>query len=171
MGRVLHEEGKIIVAQNLSFPEMHALMGNARFCFVPKGKSAWSLRFFEALFANCIPVVLSDHWELPFEAFLDLPSFVIKWPMHDVGTRLLDRLGELSDETVEGYMAAARAQRCWYVYPPLLHEVHAGGGGGGVGGAATDLLRKICPKLEKQNAFIGIMRLLERKRRVSWTGG
>merc|ERR1712048_886994 len=113
--RVLHEEGKIIVAQNLSFSEMHVLMGNARFCFVPKGKSAWSLRFFEALFANCVPVVLSDHWELPFEAFLDVPSFVIKWPMGDVGHRLLETLQEQPDDVVQKYIDMSRKLRCWYV--------------------------------------------------------
>ena len=36
--RRLKEKGKIFVAQNLSFPEMHAVMGSAKFCFVPKGR-------------------------------------------------------------------------------------------------------------------------------------
>merc|ERR1712113_1365783 len=86
--RRLYNEGKIFVGQNLSIPEMHATMGNARYCFVPKGKSAWSLRFYEALFANCVPVVLSDNWELPFEDFLDVSSFTIKWPMGKIGDQM-----------------------------------------------------------------------------------
>lgn len=159
--RRLHAEGKIFVAQNLTFPEMHAAMGNARFCFVPKGKSAWSLRFYEALFANCVPVVLSDYWELPFEAFLDVPSFVIKWPMTDVGDRLLDTLRQQPDDVVERYMESIRQNRCWYVYPSLLHEVHLD--------SATDDMLKICPELATQNAYTGIIRLLERKTRVSRT--
>eukprot|EP00392_Amoebophrya_sp_AT5.2_P018033 g18482.t1 len=64
--------------------EMHALMGASKFCFVPRGKSAWSLRFYEALFADCVPVLLSDFWELPFEDFLDYSKFVIKWPANHV---------------------------------------------------------------------------------------
>merc|ERR1711907_290330 len=112
--RRLHNDGKIFVAQNLSIPDMHGVMGNARFCFVPKGKSAWSLRYYEALFAGCVPVVLSDYWELPFEAFLDVPSFTIKWPMTDVGDRLLETLQNQPDEVVERYMANARKLRCWY---------------------------------------------------------
>merc|ERR1711907_357678 len=132
--------------------------GNARFCFVPKGKSAWSLRFFEALFANCVPVVLSDHWELPFEAFMPLPSFVVKWPMGDVGDKLLDYLQEVPDDVVDAYMKAARDWRCWYVFPPLLHELHSGLD------PRQDDLRKVCPDLDNQNAFSGLMRSLERKR-------
>ena len=38
--RRLKEKGQIFVAQNLSFPEMHAVMGSAKFCFVPKGRRA-----------------------------------------------------------------------------------------------------------------------------------
>lgn len=159
--RKLHVEGKIYVAQNLSFQEMHAAMGNARFCFVPKGKSAWSLRFYEALFANCVPVVLSDYWELPFEEFLDVPSFVIKWPMTDVGDRLLDTLRRQPDDVLEKYMASSREKRCWYIYPPLLHEVHLD--------SDHDELFKMCPRLSEENAYTGIVKLLERKTRVSRT--
>ncbi|CAE7641986.1 tas [Symbiodinium sp. CCMP2592] len=159
--RRLKEEGKIYVAQNLSFPEMHAAMGTAKFCFVPKGKSAWSLRFFEALFANCIPVVLSDFWELPFEAFMDLPSFVIKWPMALVGDGLMDYLESLPEEVLEEYMTRAREWRCWYVYPSLLHEVQVD--------KSRDELYTICPELDKENAYEGIMRLLESRMRKSWT--
>eukprot|EP00928_Gymnodinium_smaydae_P007364 TRINITY_DN12653_c0_g9_i1.p1 TRINITY_DN12653_c0_g9~~TRINITY_DN12653_c0_g9_i1.p1 ORF type:complete len:547 (+),score=71.90 TRINITY_DN12653_c0_g9_i1:81-1721(+) len=159
----LHAQGRVFVAQNLSIPDMHAVMGNARFCFVPKGKSAWSLRFFEALFANCVPVVLSDHWELPFESFLDLPSSTIKWPMDDVGDRLMELLQMQPDHVVEEYMAKARSLRCWYIFPPLLHEVDADPNG--------EELKRLCPNIKSENAFEGIMRLLERKRRSSWTMG
>ncbi|CAJ1406967.1 unnamed protein product [Effrenium voratum] len=158
--RRLRDKGQIYVAQNLSFPEMHAVMGSAKFCFVPKGKSAWSLRFFEALFANCIPVILSDFWELPFESLVDVPSFVIKWPMELVGDVLMDYLESLSASTLQGYMDASKAWRCWYVYPPLLHEIPA---------ESPDELHDVCPSLGEENAFEAIMRLLSAKMRQSWT--
>lgn len=159
--RKLHDSGRVVVGQNLSLPEMHAVMGDARFCFVPKGKSAWSLRFFEALFANCVPVVLSDFWELPFEAFLDLSSFVVKWPMEDVGDRLIDYLESQPDDVIEEYMANSRRLRCWYVYPPLLHELTFD--------EADDELYKLCPNLRDENALEGIMQLLTAKTRASRT--
>lgn len=158
--RRLKEKGQIFVAQNLSFPEMHAVMGSAKFCFVPKGKSAWSLRFFEALFANCVPVVLSDFWELPFESIIDLPSFVIKWPMEMVGDTLMEYLESISDSTLQQYMDMGKVWQCWYVYPPLLHEIAS---------KSPDELHELCPELERENAFEAIMRLLAAKMRRSWT--
>lgn len=156
--RRLYHEGKIFVAQDLAIPDMHAVMGNARFCFVPKGKSAWSLRFYEALFANCVPVVLSDHWELPFEEFLNRTSFTIKWPERHVGDELLDFLRNHTDDALERYMSEARRHRCWYVYPSVLDEVHLTPG--------PDDLLSVCPNLDEENAFGGILRVLARKRRT-----
>eukprot|EP00438_Fugacium_kawagutii_P022000 Skav217028 [mRNA] locus=scaffold1803:338853:352289:- [translate_table: standard] len=143
--RRLKEKGQIFVAQNLTFPEMHAVMGSAKFCFVPKGKSAWSLRFFEALFANCVPVVLSDFWELPSESIVDLPSFVIKWPMDKVGDTLMDYLESISDSTLQEYMDSSKAWRCWYVYPPLLHEIAPK--------SPDEQMEEVCPHLDRENAF------------------
>merc|ERR1719193_707400 len=72
------ESADLFIGQNYTQIEVYARMGSAKFCLVPKGKSAWSLRLYEALFANCVPVILSDHWEIPFSNFIDISEFVIK---------------------------------------------------------------------------------------------
>ena len=56
------------------------LMGSACFCLVPRGQSAWTRRAFEAFFAGCVPVLLSDHVELPFETWIDYSKMTVKWP-------------------------------------------------------------------------------------------
>merc|ERR1712096_504970 len=93
-------------------------MGNSRFCFVPRGRAAWSVRFFEALLAGCVPVLLSDHFLPPFSALFDITEFVIKWPMSKIDDTLVDFLRALPLEVVERYREAARRVRCWYLYPP-----------------------------------------------------
>lgn len=134
---------------------MHAAYGDARFCFVPRGKSGWSLRLFEVMFAGCVPVIISDKWELPFEDFLDVTRFVIKWPSTQVGPQLLSYLRSLPNTTVQRYMDEVRRVRCWYFYPPRKLDVR------------WHLQRQhgVCAEQNRQDAFRGVLRQLLAKRR------
>lgn len=138
---------------------MHAAYGDAKFCFVPRGKSGWSLRLFEVMFAGCVPVMLSDRWELPFEDFLDVTRFVIKWPSTKIGIELLDYLRSLPDSVVQSYMDEIERVRCWYFYPAKPLDVRYN----------LQVKHNICPAEQRKDAFRGILRSLLRKRRRSRT--
>ncbi|XP_039015705.1 probable beta-1,4-xylosyltransferase IRX10 isoform X2 [Hibiscus syriacus] len=72
-------------------------LGNAKFCLAPRGESSWTLRFFEAFFVECVPVILSDQVELPFQNVIDYTQISIKWPSSLIGPELLDYLGSMPD--------------------------------------------------------------------------
>ena len=53
-------------------------------------------------------------------------------------------LESISDATLLQYLDMGKVWRCWYVYPPLLHEIAA---------KSPDELHELCPELERENAF------------------
>ncbi|CAK0870545.1 unnamed protein product [Prorocentrum cordatum] len=154
------------------FPDMHirqdvpyaeALEGsvNSRFCFVPRGKSAWSSRMFRVLFGGCVPVLLNDDYELPFQALLgSAEEWLIRWPMREVTDELADTLRRLDTKTLEQMVRHAREPRCWYVWPPPT-----------VDASHWELedgdLDAICPEWRTKNAFVATMALLAPKRRTT----
>merc|ERR1712107_365735 len=142
-------------------------MGASRFCLVPRGRAAWSVRFFETLWAGCIPVLLSDHYEPPFEQLFNVLEFVVKWPTSRIDTSLVQFLEAVPLAVLERYAAAARRVRCWYLYPPP--DVSWLGN--------WDAKRELeqleeeeglCPNLSSsRNVFQAVAELLARRKRAS----
>lgn len=91
---------------------------NAKFCLAPRGESSWTLRFYESYFVECVPVVLSDQAELPFQNVIDYTRISIKWPSTEIGPQLLNYLASIPDEEIEGLLARGRQVRCLWVYAP-----------------------------------------------------
>ncbi|XWS23613.1 hypothetical protein CRYUN_Cryun28dG0029900 [Craigia yunnanensis] len=70
-------------------------LGNAKFCLAPRGESSWTLRFYESFFVECVPVILSDQVELPFQNVIDYTQISIKWPSTLIGPELLEYLASI----------------------------------------------------------------------------
>ncbi|XP_034677451.1 probable beta-1,4-xylosyltransferase IRX10 [Vitis riparia] len=89
---------------------------NAKFCFAPRGESSWTLRFYESFFVECVPVILSDQVELPFQNVIDYTQVSIKWPSSRIGPQLLEYLESIPDKVIEEMISRGREVRCWWVY-------------------------------------------------------
>jgi len=157
------QRDELFIRQDVPYKEAARGSLSAKFCLVPRGKSAWSSRFFRVMFSECVPVILNDFYEPPFEPIVPVSDFVIKYPMKDLDDRFLDTLRSIPDELLEVMVARMQEHRCWYLWIPGLMDYDN-----------IDLnkgkLNRICPEWKQKNAFMGVMRLLRRKVRVSKTG-
>ncbi|XP_043722696.1 probable glucuronoxylan glucuronosyltransferase F8H isoform X2 [Telopea speciosissima] len=64
---------------------------------------------------ECVPVIISDQVELPFQNVIDYTEISIKWPSTRIG-QLLEYLESIPDEDIDGMIARGRQVRCLWVY-------------------------------------------------------
>ncbi|KAL2894115.1 hypothetical protein RDABS01_010024 [Bienertia sinuspersici] len=124
---------------------------NAKFCLAPRGESSWTLRFYESFFVvslslstcpfrpclECVPVLLSDRAELPFQDVLDYTQMSIKWPSTRISTELLEYLESIPDQDIEQMIARGRKIRCLWAYAPESQPCSA------INGILWELQRKV----------------------------
>jgi len=97
----------------------HELLGRSIFCLAPRGITPWTIHLYVALLAGCIPIILSDAFELPFQDLIDWPSFSIKWPMQKAGKELYSFLSSLDTNIVAKMKKLVDANSCWSDYYSL----------------------------------------------------
>lgn len=120
---------ELTIGQDLNPEEMYLRMAQAKFCIIPRGKSAWSLRLYESLWAGCIPVILSDRLIIPFTVgYVPEESFVIRIPMRSANRReLIHQLRVIPEIELKRLARNGKNIRCSYSYahhPGLLQETH-----------------------------------------------
>eukprot|EP00392_Amoebophrya_sp_AT5.2_P015445 g15651.t1 len=144
-------------------PYSEALRGSisSRFCFVPRGKSAWSSRLFRVLYGQCIPVLLNDDYEVPFVSLFDnKDNWFLRWPMREVNKDLAHYLMNFDVEILKQMQRNAIEPKCWYVWiPSTLDSGHVE--------LQEGELNAVCPHWRTQNAFLATHTLLYYKKRVT----
>ena len=104
-------------------------MRSSEFCLHPAGDTPTSCRLFDAIFSLCIPVIVSDQIELPFEGILDYSEFSIL--VSEVNALqphwLVDYLGKFSSERRQQLR-----QNMARIQPVFEYERNGGAGSGAV---------------------------------------
>lgn len=96
----------------------HELLGRAQFCLCPRGITPWTVCVYQALIAGCVPVILSDHFELPFQWAVPWQDFSIRWPEQEVAY-LYDGLKQIPRDQIENLWRNAQMAACAVNYYSL----------------------------------------------------
>ena len=91
------------------------IKGNAHFCLIPAGTSPWTNQLYESIHCGCIPVILSDEYEVAFQHLIDWKRLSIKWPEAEVGPELYSFLSSLPTKSIAAMKARLyrKCVVCW----------------------------------------------------------
>ncbi|KAI5081278.1 hypothetical protein GOP47_0004461 [Adiantum capillus-veneris] len=131
---VQSREGRRLAAQG---------MRTSKFCLHPAGDTPSACRLFDAIVSICVPVVVSDKIELPFEDELDYSKFAIFVPSSKAlePGYLVSLLRQIDDEKLRQYQEELRKVRRYFEY-------------GEVNGAVDHIWRAIASKLPRVRTLI-----------------
>lgn len=75
-------------------------MRSSKFCLHPAGDTPSSCRLFDAIVSHCVPVIVSDRVELPFEDEIDYSEFSVFFSMKEAGQHgyMIDQLRQIPKE-------------------------------------------------------------------------
>jgi len=90
--------------------------GRSHFCLIPGGTSPWTNHLYESFFCGCIPVILSDEYEVASQHTLEWPRFSIKWPEAAVGPQLYAFLRSFTLGELQAIKREVDKHACWFDY-------------------------------------------------------
>ncbi|KAJ9551610.1 hypothetical protein OSB04_015655 [Centaurea solstitialis] len=103
------------VPKNLSY---HEMMKTSRFCLCPSGSEVASPRIAEAIYAECVPVLISQHYVLPFSDVLDWDAFSVRVLVSEIPNLKKILLGISDDKYVRLQENVKMVQRHFLVNNP-----------------------------------------------------
>ena len=130
---IYHNDSEVFVRRKRDYNDYIRHLKIAKFCPVIGGFSQWTPRLAEVMYFDCVPVILTKEWLLPWSDILDWDSFSIRIEPTEANLLgLKDKLKTLDyQKMVKGVRAVKQA--LWYqlgsyqgtgMLPLLLYQMH-----------------------------------------------
>eukprot|EP00268_Persea_americana_P032738 TRINITY_DN3228_c0_g1_i2.p1 TRINITY_DN3228_c0_g1~~TRINITY_DN3228_c0_g1_i2.p1 ORF type:complete len:502 (+),score=39.87 TRINITY_DN3228_c0_g1_i2:196-1506(+) len=128
--QILESEKDVIIKHGAQSRESRRMatqgMHSSKFCLHPAGDTPSACRLFDAIVSLCVPVIVSDYIELPFEDVIDYRKIAI---FVDTATAvqpgyLTSRLREISQNRVLQYQQELKAVKRYFEYEDPNGTVH-----------------------------------------------
>ncbi|XP_065850683.1 probable glycosyltransferase At5g25310 isoform X2 [Euphorbia lathyris] len=94
--------------------DYYTFMLQSKFCLCPSGHEVASPRIVESIYAECVPVILSDHYVLPFSDVLRWEAFSVQVNVSDI-SRLKEVLLAVPEEKYRRLKEGVKAVRKHFV--------------------------------------------------------
>ncbi|KDP33570.1 hypothetical protein JCGZ_07141 [Jatropha curcas] len=94
--------------------DYYSFMLESKYCLCPSGYEVASPRIVEAIYAECVPVILSDSYVLPFSDVLRWEAFSIQVSVSEI-PRLKEVLRSVPEENYKRFREGLRAVRRHFV--------------------------------------------------------
>ncbi len=108
--------------QPIPAQEYISYMMRSKFCLCVRGDTKSSRRLFTAVAVNCIPVIIADWIELPFESIIDYNRFVIRFPesiIHRIPD-MIKYLRNITSDQIELMKRSLTEAKDLLLYPSML---------------------------------------------------
>lgn len=105
------------------FVDVISLMSKSVFCLCPRGDTPATRRIFHAIRNLCIPVIIADNIELPFESFLDYSEFAVFISQRQYLSprfHLMEHLRSISDRQRYQFKKKLEEVRHHFIYNPSV---------------------------------------------------
>ncbi|KAF5482659.1 hypothetical protein F2P56_003211 [Juglans regia] len=102
----------------------HEMMKKSKYCICPSGHEVASPRIAEAIYAECVPVLISQHYVLPFSDVLNWESFTVRVSVDEIPNLKKILLEIPEDMYVRMQKRVKQVQRHFVVNdPPKRYDV------------------------------------------------
>ncbi|KAK4283476.1 hypothetical protein QN277_000423 [Acacia crassicarpa] len=120
----VHYERSVATGENIKLSSKG--MRSSKFCLSPAGDTPSSCRLFDAIVSHCVPVIVSDQIELPFEDEIDYTQFSLFFSFEEAlePGHMVDQLRKFPKEKwVEMWRKLKNISRHYeFQYPPKRED-------------------------------------------------